>query len=486
MRRRILKLRRSTRRLLASGALFVVIIMLSQSREASQLESVMAQGSIKLITRPGPITYYEDAKGKTGFEYLLAKHFADYLGVKLEVTQTSSLAQLFNMLGGPNADFAGATLTITPERQQRFRFSDPYAKVVQVAIYRRGSKRPDSIEQLLGKTIAVVSDSSHEERLRELKETYPALKWQSVEGVEMIELIEMVNEGEIDIAIVDSTTYDAHRTIYSRTAPAFELSKPQGLAWVFPRRGDGSLVKAANRFLEEAQKNGKLKELNDLFFRDLEHFSIAGLQLFKARLETRLPKYRPLFRKVAGEQRMNWHLLAAVAYQESHWNPKAVSPTGVRGMMMLTERAASEVRVSDRTDPEQSIEGGAQYFLNIKNRLPEDIPDPDRTWFALAAYNVGMGHLEDARVLTERAGDNPHLWQDVRKHLPKLQKKRYYLTVRHGYARGQEPVTYVRNVRKYMRLLQWNTLEENRRNQREQRLQPLPPQEWNPDSFKTL
>jgi membrane-bound lytic murein transglycosylase F len=486
MRLRLLKLKRTTWRLIHTAVVVCIATLLSQSREVTELESILALGEIKLVTRPGPITYYEDARGENGFDYLLARDFATYLGVELKVTATETLSQVFNMLGGPNADFAGATLTVTPERLGKYRFSDPYGEVVQTVIHRKGTRSPTTVADLLGKQLAVVADSSHEELLRELRAGHPGLAWIRVEGVEMIELVEMVEAGEIDYAIIDSTTFDAHRTMYPNTTRGLDISAPQQLAWAFPRHSDDSLVLAANRFLEIVTANGRLAELHRQFFTDIEHFSVAGSLLFQKRLQTHLPKYRDFFRETARELGIDWHLLAAIAYQESHWNPQAVSPTGVKGMMMLTHGAASEVAVSDRTDPWQSIRGGAQYYLQTKARIPDDIVEPDRTWFALAAYNVGLGHLEDARVLTERAGRDPHLWQDVKDYLPLLQRRKYYATVRHGYARGQEPVNYVRNVIKYTRLLQWNTIEENRRNQREERNTPPEHRHWDLDSFRTL
>lgn len=486
MKLRLLKLKRSTRRLILGGLVVFLSLVLSQSRDMNHLEAIQGKGVLKLVTRQGPITYYEDAKGKNGLEYLLAREFAESLGVALEITTTESLSQLFNMLGGPNGDFAGATLTVTPERLKNYVFSIPYTDVVQTVIYRRGTQRPATIEDLIGKNLAVVADSSHEENLVELQQTHPDLQWTSIEGVEMIELMEMVDEGKIDHAIIDSTTLDAHVTMYPRAAAAFDISEPQGLAWAFAKSGDQSLVNAANRFLAEARESGRIAELSTRFFSDIEHFSIAGSHLFLNRIKTRLPRYKEYFQKTAETMGMDWHLLAAIAYQESHWNPKALSPTGVKGMMMLTGRAAKEVGVENLYDAKESIRGGAQYFLNTKSRIPDDILEPDRTWFALAAYNVGRGHLEDARVLTERGGKDPHRWRDVRHFLPLLQKKKYYSTVRYGYARGQEPVNYVRNVRKYMRLLQWNTIEENRRSKREEKYQQPESLEWNPDSFKTL
>lgn len=486
MRLRLLTLKRTAHRALYGSCALVVMLLISQSREATQLETVLANGAIKLVTRPGPITYYEDARGKNGFDYVLARDFAAYLGVDLEVATTESIPQIFNMLGGPKADFAGATLTVTDERQKSYMFSQPYAEVVQTVIFRRDSSQPRTVEDLIGKQVAVVAGSSHEEHLNTLKEDHPDLAWLSIDNVEMIELVEMVEAGEIHYAIIDSTTFEAHRSMYTRTSRAMDISEPQQLAWAFPAHADRTLVHKANQFLQHIQASGRLKALHDRFFSDIEHFSVPSAQLFFHRMEHRLPLYRQHFEDIAEEFDMDWHFLAAVAYQESHWNPQAVSPTEVKGMMMLTKEAAFEVNVTDRLDVLQSIRGGTEYFLQTKGKIAEDIPDPDRTLFALAAYNVGIGHLEDARVLTERAGKDPHLWNDVKEFLPLLQRKKYYSTVRHGYARGQEPVIYVRNILKYLRMLQWNTIEENRRHERSKRNEPPTTPIWDPNSFRPL
>jgi len=486
MRLRHLKLERATKRLFFGGIIVFVALFLSHSREITRLEAIQQYGTIKLITRPGPITYYEDAKGATGFEYVLASHFADYLGVELVVSTTESLALLFNALGGPIADFAGATLTITPDRLKNYHFSDPYGEVVQIVLQRRGSGTLRTIDDLVDKQLAVIAGSSHEELLKELRRDHEHLSWISIEDVEMIELIEMVDAGEIEYAIIDSTTFDAHRVMYPNTVSGFNISEPQQLAWAFPGNGDQSLILAANRFLEELRASGQLDELHTQFFSDIEHFSVAGSMLFLSRLKSRLPTYRDEFLQMEEIHGIDWHLLAAIAYQESHWNPAAVSPTGVKGMMMLTKKAAFEVNVTDRHDASQSIRGGTEYYLQTKSRIPETIGEPDRTRFALAAYNVGLGHLADARKLTERAGRNPDSWEDVQNYLPLLERQKYYSTVRYGYARGKEPVYFVRNVLKYQRLLQWNTIEENRRLQREKRNAPPETQQWDMDSFRTL
>ena len=187
-----------------------------------------------------------------------------------------------------------------------------------------------------------------------------------------------------------------------------------------------------------------------------------GSHTFTRNMQRKLPKYKELIQTVAAEYQMDWHLLAAISYQESHWNPLATSPTGVRGMMMLTRATASELKIKDRLNVAQSLRGGARYLKKLKRRLPEDVTEPNRTWLALAAYNIGMGHLEDSRMITKDRGGNPNLWTDVKESLPLLRRRKWYQTVKYGYARGSEPVTYVQNIRRYYNILQWQDIAKNR------------------------
>ena len=171
-------------------------------------------------------------------------------------------------------------------------------------------------------------------------------------------------------------------------------------------------------------------------------------------IETRLPQYQRQFQVVARAYGIPWTLLAAQAYQESRWDPHAVSPTGVRGIMMLTRNTAASLGIHNRLDPNKSIEGGARYFRMLEKQLPRHIRKPDRIWIALAAYNVGMGHIKDAQALARRMGKNPNDWNDLKTVLPLLSEKKYYKTLRYGYARGWEPVQYVTRIRAYHAFLE--------------------------------
>ena len=178
------------------------------------------------------------------------------------------------------------------------------------------------------------------------------------------------------------------------------------------------------------------------------------IQRFQYHVQTRLPLYRAHFEQVSKQYGLPWTLLAAQAYQESRWDRHAKSPTGVRGLMMLTRNTASSLGIENRLDPKKSIEGGARYFSTLKNQVPETIGKPDRTFIALAAYNVGMGHIKDAQNLAEKMNKNPDSWKDLKAVLPLLAKKQYYKELQYGYARGWEPVQYVKRIRAYHALLE--------------------------------
>ena len=274
-------------------------------------------------------------------------------------------------------------------------------------------------------------------------------------NAEINDLLRKLDKGEIEYMICDSNDFSFNQRFYPRLRKGFQISGIQGLAWAFPKSKDTSLLNAANKFLDTAKSDGLLQKLHEKHYSHVPGLNYAGAQTFLKHINTRLVDLIPIFKQVAEQQNLDWRFLAAVSYQESLWNPEAVSPTGVRGLMMLTRRTARQLGIENRVDPLKSATGGASYYLQLKKRIPDRIGEPDRTWMALAAYNVGFGHLEDARVLTQTRGGNPDRWADVRKSLPLLAQKEWYKKTKYGYARGHEPVLYVRNIRNYYDLLVW-------------------------------
>ncbi|MCP8897804.1 membrane-bound lytic murein transglycosylase MltF [Gilvimarinus xylanilyticus] len=450
------------KRLLFSSVLLALALLLSASRPPTELEALRESGTLVAISRNGPTTYYEGPEGRTGFEYLLLQGFADYLGVELEIREQESLNKMIRQVANGEAHLAAAGLTVTPQRAQTVRFSPTYLKVTQQLLYRRGTLKPETLGELEGELL-VIEGSSHAERLQALKAEYPDLHWREQENLEMIDLMEMVHRGEVDYAMVDSNAYQTNSHIFPKARVAFDLGEPENLAWAFAQGQDNSLFAKAQTYLTEIRKDGSLKALVDELFNSPPPVSTGGALLFTHRIDNRLPQWQELIQTVADEVGLDWQLLAAMSYQESHWDPDAVSHTGVRGLMMLTRTTARELGIKNRQDPKQSMRGGALYFKRLYDRLPQRITDPDRTLLALAAYNVGMSHLEDARILTQRHGGNPDIWVDVEQHLPLLAKRKYYRTLSHGYARGWEPVHYVNNILRYRDIIAWHEQQEQRR-----------------------
>ncbi len=441
----------------------VLACVLAACTAEDSLESIQSRGELVVVSRNSPTTFYLDRNGPAGFEYDLAALLADDLGVTLRMEPAFSLRGIFNALRREEADIAAAGLTLTEQRARRYPHSEAYDKLVAQVVYKAGHRRPRSIRALPGMTIVTLAGSSHAGALRALRDsTLPELEWREIRGADTMELLELVERGEAQLALIDSNEFRVQQSLFPRLKVAFDLSSEQDMVWYLPPgRDNARLLAQINGFIDDLRESGALAELRHTHFGHTEGISRISSHTFTRNMHSDLPEHRELIQAVAAEYQMDWRLLAAIAYQESHWDPLAVSPTGVRGMMMLTLATARELGVENRLDATESLRGGARYFKNMLRRLPQDIVEPDRTWMALAAYNIGLGHLRDARRLTRLQGGNPDLWVDVMQRLPLLQKSRFYKTTRYGYARGQEAVTYVQNIRHYYSILQWQDLSEN-------------------------
>ncbi len=421
--------------------------------ERSTLQAVKDSGKLVVLTFNGPTTYYEGPDGGAGFEHDLAQQFADTLGVELEIVVEDSFDNILPQIASGKAHFAASGITITDARKEIVRFSHPYQEIRQQVVFRRGNPRPRKISDLVGRDIGVVAGSSYVERLTDLKQVYPDLEWTEIPGMTPEELLIEVWEGLLENTIADSNIVAVVRQHYPEIHFGFDIQGSEPLAWAFPISNDDSLYLAANQFLQEMENSGGLAQLRDRYYGPAGRANYVDVTTFQRRIDNILPLYQETFEAAAEENEIDWRLLAAVAYQESYWDAEAVSPTGVRGIMMLTKATAKRLKIADRTDPQASIEGGARYLRTLRKKMPTRIEEPDRTWMALAAYNVGYGHLEDARILTEAQGGDPDKWLDVREHLPLLANPKWYRRTKHGYARGYEPVKYVSRIRSFFDIL---------------------------------
>ncbi len=260
-------------------------------------------------------------------------------------------------------------------------------------------------------------------------------------------LMQAVIDGKLDYTIADSVAVSLFQRVHPELAVALDITDEQPVTWFSARDDDNSLSAAMLDFFNNINEDGTLARLEEKYLGHGNDFDYVDTRTFLRAVENILPEVQPLFEKYARE--IDWRLLAAIAWQESHWDPQATSPTGVRGMMMLTRNTAQSLGLTDRTDAAQSIDGGMRYLQDMMDKVPDSIPKDERIWFALAAYNMGYAHMLDAMALTRKQKGNPNSWADVKLRLPLLSQKPYYSKLKYGYARGHEAYAYVENIRKY-------------------------------------
>lgn len=407
-----------------------------------------------VVTRNSPTTRYIDPDGNVaGLEQDLVELFARELRVPVRFVVADSYADVLPRLERGQAHMAAAGLSITPERTRRFLFSPPYMEAQQVLVHNDTLARPRALRELQSRRIEVVAGSSAAETLQGLAERLPELRFEKVRTANPEDLLIRVAEGSTDYAVASSHIVDVARNFHPNLTKGLALGEAEPIAWAFPQDGDPLLVHKARAFLDRVARDGTLKRLLDRYYGHVNRLDRADLDgLFEA-MHTRLPPYRPLFKQAQELTGIDWRLLAALAFQESKWNPLATSPTGVRGMMMLTGTTADRLGVRDRLDARASILAGARYLRDLRDSLPPRIGEPDRTWMALAAYNQGLGHLEDARHIAQRQGLDPDAWVDVKRSLPLLSRPDVYETLRHGFARGGEALALTENIRTFYDIL---------------------------------
>lgn len=417
--------------------------------DRTALEKIRDRGVLRVGTLNNQLSYYIGPDGPTGLDYELASQFAQSLGVKLEMQPAYTLSGLFPAVERGDVDIIAAGLTITKDRLEHFRPGPAYYYVSQQLVYKNGHWRPRNLTELNkdGARVAVVEGSSHALTLQAIQREYPELVWESVKDTDDDELLKQVADGKLDFTIADSVDIALVQRTHPSITVALSLTEDEPVAWFMKKSRDDSVYALMIEFFGKKTQSGELAALEEKYFGHVDSFDFVDTRAFLRAIDTKLPKWEPLFKKYADE--FDWRLLAALSYQESHWNPSAVSPTGVRGMMMLTLPTAKSVGVKNRLDPEQSIRGGAEYLRKMLHRVPDSVNEHEKIWFALASYNIGFGHMMDARRLTKAQGGNPDSWADVKQRLPLLAKRQYYKQTRYGFARGYEALSYVENIRRY-------------------------------------
>jgi membrane-bound lytic murein transglycosylase F len=433
------------------GMLIVGILL--EIRLLSSLNTIQKRGKLVVITTNTSSTYYYGSEGPKGMEYELATLFAQRLGVPVEFRIKHNINEVLEAIKKGEGDIAAAGMSKTPERKKNYLFGPPYYEVTQYVVGKRFKNLPRTIEDLPAFRPLIVSGTSFEENLIRLKHEYPALEWDTTTVLSTEQILEKIWLGDVDVTICDDKIISLYRRYFPELFPLFPVSDPEPVAWIL-RDNSYDLKRSCNKWFRELEKSGYLDELVAKYFGYYEIFDYFDIRTFHWRIETRLPLYRKWFEEAGKLYNIPWTLLAAQSYQESHWISRAKSPTGVRGLMMLTLSTARMMSVTNRLDPKQSIFGGARYLAGLIERIPSTVQPNDRYLFALAAYNVGFGHLSDARNLAVELGKNPNSWHDLKTVLPLLSQSKYYSKLPFGYARGMEPVRYVDRIVNYRDILE--------------------------------
>ena len=421
------------------------------------LHKINKAGQITIITRNTPHCYYLYRDEPMGFEYELAREFADYLGVELKVKLAESWESMISELNNGAGALIAAGMTITPRRQNQVSFSNGYMDIQQHLIVHRNRPKIKSLAELSGKKIHVREATSYQERLEELQQQGVKLTIELHNDLPTEELIQLVAQGEIELTIADSNIALLHRRHYPSAIMAHPISDLQHLGWaVHPEARQ--LKAKINSFFKVIKENGRFDEIYDKYYSDITSFDYVDLKVFHRSIKNKLSRYSPFIKAAAKKYGFDWRLIAAQIYQESHLNPRAKSRAGARGLMQLLPSTASSLDVNDIYNPVENINGGVRYLKKLYDRFSK-ADAKNRILIALAAYNAGQGHVQDARNLAVKKNLDPNLWESLAQTLPLLRYRKYYKDAKYGYCRGTEPVIYIKQIMIYYDILKRQGIE---------------------------
>jgi len=412
-------------------------------------------GELRVATRVDTIAYRESPEGETGgFEHDLLVELGNDLQMPVRFMVYQSTSQVLSALRRGDVHMAAAGLGLNRARKG-IRWSPPVRDMqLVVAATEPMAGEIRSAEDLAGRTLTVRRNTLAAEQLKIFQAALPTLKIQRVSGRRDGQLLTALADGEIDLLVTDSVHLSAAAVMRPELKSVLNLPNHAEMAWAFPANASPRLLDAVARFIAQAREDGLLDRLEDRYFGHIERLGQREIAAFVDRMQIRLPRYIPMFKAAAKETDTDWRLLAAICYQESQWDPFATSYTGVRGLMMLTDETARRMGVRDRLDPAQSIMGGAKYYALMRESIDEAVPEPDRSWMAVAAYNLGLGHLRGARQIAQSLKRDNTAWVTMRGVLPLLSRPSFARRLKAGPARGGEAVIMTENVRAYYDILQ--------------------------------
>ena len=410
-----------------------------------------AQHDLIVAISNGPLTYYSDGQGTfLGLEHDLIESFAQELGVGVKYLVVPP-QEIATTLAAGKAHLAAAWLTTPGDPEQKS--TPPILQTSGILVQHEASLTLEDREELHGRTVYAMPGSRQLATLRELQKEIPDLTIIEYKEGDLFSLLEALGKRKLELVAIDSTLVPIAAQFIPSLQATLVLNENRPVVWWLGTHPNAELQARINAFVDRVQRDGTLLRIEDRYFGHVQRLKQADIVAFLGRVETILPKFRKLFQAAQTISGIDWRLLAAVAYQESQWDPEATSPTGVRGIMMLTEETADRLHVGNRLDPRESIMGGARYLDLLKEMQPDNVSEPDRTWLALASYNIGPGHFNAARRLAKLQGADQTAWYEMKQILPLLAQPKYYERLKSGRARGGEAVLLVENIRAYYDIL---------------------------------
>ncbi len=439
------------------GGVLYFIYPFVEAHKFVTLHKVFKTGELAVITQNTAHCYYSYRDEPMGFEYELAKAYADYLGVRLKIIIADKWENMIPSLMDGSGALIAAGITKTPDREEKVAFSDGYMEIRQYIITHRRNKKINNPADLAGKIIDVPKGSAYHKRLERLRDTGTDLIIRLHDDLPVEELIERVSEGEIGITVANNTIAIPNRRHYPGAVMKGTIGQTQQLGWAVNPNAR-QLLASINSFFRTIKENGKFDEIYNAYYGDTAEFDYVDLSLFHRRIKHRLSRYSPFIKEAARKHGFDWRLIAAQIYQESHLNPWAKSHAGAKGLMQLLPGTALSLGVRDIYNPVENISAGVKHLKNLYDQF-DGTNDDDRLMISLAAYNIGQGHISDARDLAVEMQLDPDQWSSLEKTLPLLRYRKYYKKSKYGYCRGTEPIQYIKQIMIYYDILKRKGIE---------------------------
>ena len=427
------------------------------------LDSIQNLGKLKVLMEYNATNYFIYKGNPMGFEYELLSKYAKHVGVDLEVIPIINNDSVFVELNRGKADVIAANLAITEERLLKTNFTEPVFITRQVLVQRkpegwrkmRKSQLKKELLQspldLVGKTVTISKESSFYSRIKSLSnEIGGTININTVSGEYSIEeLIEKVATQEIQYTIADKNVAKVSQWQYPNIDASLAISLDQKIAWA-TRKSSTKLTQSINEWLEEFKKTKKFNLLYNKYFKNQKGFNQRISHQYYTLTSGAISPFDKTIQQEASKINWDWELLAAMIYQESHFNNKARGWGDSFGLMQFMPITGAKFGVDTNSTPQENIVAGVKYLKYLDNYWEPIIADTtQRIRFILASYNVGPGHLLDARRLAEKHGKDPFIWDNnVDFYLLNKSKPKYYKdeVVRHGYCKGYITYNYVNEI----------------------------------------